>query len=148
MNYEQNPDREIQPALMNLSVLLNEGKFQEVIEGARSLLPKTKVSLNRASCHFMLGCAMNELDDSSLGLANILESLFMFPPNEAALCGNAQYELAQIQFNRSFLSSAHFFIELAISNFELLPTTGANIAFIEECKKLKQQIEAKQVAVR
>ena len=147
MENNLNLDQDIQQELFELSELLNSGDFHEALVNAQSLISRSKVSLNRASCHFILGCAMHELGDSLGGLANILEALFMFPSDEPALCGNAQFQIAKIQFDNTLLTSALFFVDLAIANFELLPQSEENFQIIERCNLLKIQIKERQTPV-
>ena len=147
MEIKFNPDQEIQQELFELSESLNSGAYKEALVNAQRLIPRTKVPLNRASCHFILGCAMNEIGDSFGGLANILEALFMFPSAEPALCGNAQFQIAKIQFNNSLLNSALFFVDLAIANFEILDKSADNLEVIQQCDLLKIQIKERLMQI-
>jgi hypothetical protein len=65
-----------------------------------------------------------------------LESLSTFPTSEPSLIGHVQDEIARIQVNLKFYTSALFFIEMAISNFDL----GGNAEMKASCEALREEI--------
>jgi hypothetical protein len=66
----------------------------------------------------------------------LLESHVTFPSSEPSLIGHVQDEIARIQTNLKFYTSALFFIEMAISNFEL----GGNAEMKASCEALREEI--------
>lgn len=132
-----NPDSQIQEELFILSDALSEGKFQEVLTKARFLLPSTKTRLNRASCHFMIGCALNELGQDNECVSHLLEAVALFPHREYALIGHTLLEIARTLLDLDLNCSALYYLELAISNFNALSRSDSVINILEECNKLK-----------
>ena len=92
--------------------------------------------VERGQTYFLFGCALNELGENSGALENLLEAVTVFPIFQPLLVAHAQDELARMQYSNGFMSSALFFIEMAIANFEL----GGNTAMKESCEKLREAI--------
>ncbi len=77
-----------------------------------------------------------ELGDYKDALPYLLESHTTFPTTEPLLIGHVQDEIARIQFNLKFYTSALFFTEMAIANFEL----GGNAEMKASCEALREEI--------
>ncbi len=115
---------------------LAAGDFEAALTGARLILNSTSSDVERGQAHFVIGCALNELGDSSSALKHLLEAVTLFPTSEPLLVAHAQDELARLQFKNGLQSSALFFIEMAISNFEL----GGNIEMKKSCEEIREAI--------
>ena len=122
--------------LSSLMQLMAEGKFEETIIEAQKLLGDNPAVLDSASFLYTIGCAKSELDNGIEAIPFFLEALSTFPTNEVLLIAHAQDELARIQFSLKFFNSALFFIDMAISNFEL----GGNAEMKASCEALREEI--------
>jgi len=116
--------------------LMAQGKFQETIIEAQKLLAGNLSELDAGTCLYSIGCAKKELGDEMGALPFLLESHATFPSNEPLLIGHVQDEIARIQTNLKFYASALFFVEMAISNFEL----GGNAEMKASCDALREEI--------
>ena len=123
-------------SLSLLMQLLDEGKYEETIIEAQKLLGDNPSLLDSGSYLFSIGCAKSELDDGIGAIPFFLEALSTFPKTESLLIAHVQDELARVQFNLKFLNSALFFIEMAISNFDL----GGNAEMKASCEALREEI--------
>jgi hypothetical protein len=123
-------------SINSLMKLIGFGRFEEAIFKAQQLLKEDLPVLERATCHYTIGCAKSELGEIEAALPFLLESLALFPPTETLLIGHTQDELARIQFDLNFYSSALFFIAMAITNFEL----GGNSEMRASCEALREEI--------
>ena len=106
----------------SLSVVMEKfvnGHFEEVIVEANDLLSKNASTLDGATCHYLIGCALNELGKQDAALASLLEALNTFPNTEIRLIAHAQDEISRILAGKGFRNSALFFCEMAIRNFDL-----------------------------
>ena len=122
--------------LSSLMQLMAEGKFEETIIEAQKLLGRNPSSLDSGSFLYSIGCAKSELDDGIGAIPFFLEALSTFPTTESLLIAHVQDELARVQFNLMNFNSALFFIEMAISNFEL----GGNAEMKASCEALREEI--------
>jgi tetratricopeptide (TPR) repeat protein len=116
--------------------LLAEGKFEKTIIEAQKLLGGNPSSLDSGSFLYAIGCAKSELDDGIGAIPFFLEALSTFPTTESLLIAHVQDELARVQFNLKNFNSALFFIEMAISNFEL----GGNAEMKASFEALRKEI--------
>ena len=116
--------------------LMAEGKFEETIIEAQKLLGGNPSPLDSGSFLFLIGCAKSELDDEIGAIPFFLEALSTFPTTEYLLIAHVQDELARVQFKLKNFNSALFFIEMAISNFDL----GGNTEMKTSCEALREEI--------
>jgi tetratricopeptide (TPR) repeat protein len=123
-------------SINSLMVLMSTGRFEEASLKAQQLLKLNPPVLEKAACHYTIGCAKGELGEKEAALPFLLEALELFPSTETLLIGHTQDELARIQFKLKFYTSALFFIEMAISNFEL----GGNAEMKASCDDLREEI--------
>jgi tetratricopeptide (TPR) repeat protein len=119
---------------------LSSGNYQQVLDEASQLLPKAKTRLHRAACHFLIGAALNELGNSDEALPHFLEATLTYPTDQPFLVGHAQLEVSRIQNEKGFNESAHFFIDMAISNFDQIEEIPGTAEMKVECKILKEKI--------
>ncbi len=139
---EATPDKssEIHSDIEKLTAELSSGKLQEVLDKASLLLPLAKTRLHRAACHFLIGAALNELGSSDKALSHFLEATLAYPTDQPFLVGHAQLEVSEIQNEKGLNESALFFIDMAISNFDLIEEIPGTAGVKDECKKLKEKI--------
>jgi hypothetical protein len=97
------------------------------------VLSSASNDIERGQTYFLIGCALNELGENTGALEILLEAVTVLPIFQPLLVAHAQDELARMQYSNGFMSSALFFIEMAIANFEL----GGNTAMKESCEKLR-----------
>ena len=116
--------------------MMSEGRFGDVIIEAQKLLEDDLAPLDLAACLYTIGCAKKELGGAEKALPFLLESLSTFPETESLLIGHVQDELARVQFDLKLYNSALFFIEMAISNFEL----GGNAEMKASCQAFREEI--------
>lgn len=119
-----------------LMKLMQAGRYKEALLEAQQLLEGDLPILEKASCFYALGCAINELGPKRDALPILLESLATFPSSETLLIAHVQDELARVQFDLNFYNSALFFLELAISNFDM----GENLEMKASCEALRDEI--------
>jgi tetratricopeptide (TPR) repeat protein len=119
-----------------LMQLMAEGKFEETIIEAQKLLGGNPSLLDSGSFLYSIGCAKSELDDVIGAIPFFLEALSTFPNTESLLIAHVQNELARVQLKLKNFNSALFFIEMAISNFEL----GGNAEMKASCDALREEI--------
>jgi tetratricopeptide (TPR) repeat protein len=119
-----------------LMQLLAEGKYEETILEAQKLLGGEPSLLDAGSFLYSIGCAKKELGDIAGALSFLLEAHATFPITEPLLIGHVQDEIARVQFNLKFYTSALFFNEMAISNFEL----GGNAEMKASCAAFREEI--------
>ncbi len=131
---------EIQSCIDEVSVKLSSGQFKEVLDEASQLLQKTDTKLQRGACHFLIGAALNELGKSDEALPHFLEAILTYPTDQPFLVGHAQLEVSEIQNERGLNESALFFIDMAISNFELMQEMAGTPEVKEECNNLREKI--------
>jgi|688.fasta_scaffold1408693_1 tetratricopeptide (TPR) repeat protein len=122
--------------LNSLMQLMAEGKFEETIIEAQRLLDESPSLLDTGSYLYSIGCAKSELDDVIGAIPFFLEALSTLPTTETLLIAHVQDELARAQFNLKNFNSALFFIQMAISNFEL----GGNAEMKASCEALREEI--------
>jgi tetratricopeptide (TPR) repeat protein len=122
--------------LSSLEQLMAEGKFEETIIEAQKLLGGNPSLLDSGSFLYSIGRAKSELDDGIGAIPFFLEALSTFPTTETLLIAHVQDELARVQFNLNNFNSALFFIEMAISNFDL----GGNAEMKASCEALREEI--------
>ena len=120
----------------SLIAMMSAGKFEVALSEAQNLLKQPLAPLDAATCLYTIGCAKKELGDTAGALPFLLEAHATFPTTESLLIGHVQDELARVQFNLKFLNSALFFIEMAISNFDL----GGNAEMKASCEALREEI--------
>jgi hypothetical protein len=123
-------------SVSSLIEMLAAEKYEDVITQAQRLLGLDLSPLDFASCLYTIGCAKKELGNVENALPFLLESHAVFPATEPLLIGHVQDEIARIQFKLKFCTSALFFIEMAISNFEL----GGNAEMKASCEALREEI--------
>jgi tetratricopeptide (TPR) repeat protein len=116
--------------------LLTEDKYEESLLEAEKFLSHNPSKIDSAVCLFTIGSAKHELGDEKSSLPFLLEALSTFPTTETLLIAHVQDELARVQFKLKNLNSALFFIEMAISNFEL----GGNAEMKASCEALREEI--------
>jgi tetratricopeptide (TPR) repeat protein len=132
--------RDIQGDIEGASAKLSSGQFQEVLDEASQLLPQANTRLHRASCHFLIGAALNELGNSDAALSHFLEATLTYPTDQPFLVGHAQLEVSEIQNEKGLNESALFFIDMAISNFSLKQEMTGTAEVKDECKNLREKI--------
>ena len=123
-------------SVSSLLALLGEKKFEVALSEAQKLLAQPLAPLDAATCLYIIGCTKKELGDDKDALPFLLESHTTFPPTEPLLIGHVQDEIARIQLSLKFYASALFFIEMAISNFEL----GGNAEMKASCQAIREEI--------
>ena len=116
--------------------MMSMGNFESAVTEAEKLLKGDLPPLAIASCLYTIGCAKNELGDMAGALPFLLEAHATFPTTEPLLIGHVQDEIARIQSNLKFYTSALFFTEMAIDNFEL----GGNAEMKASCEALREEI--------
>ena len=126
--------------LENVNAKLSSGQFQEVLDEASQLLPKAKTRLHRAACHFLIGAALNELGNSDKALPHFLEATLTYPTDQPFLVGHAQLEVSEIQNKKGLNESALFFIDMAISNFDLIDEISGTAEVKKDCNNLREKI--------
>ena len=128
---------------MDLDIImskLSSGNYQQVLDEASQLLPKAKTRLHRAACHFLICAALNELGDSDEALPHFLEATLTYPTDQPFLVGHAQLEVSEIQNEKGLNESALFFIDMAISNFDLIEEIPGTAEVKEDCNNLREKI--------
>jgi len=140
MDLNQTPKSINQLDLENTMSKLSSGHYQEVLDEASQLLPKARTTLHRAACHFLIGAALNEQGNSDEALPHFLEATLTYPTDQPFLVGHAQLEVSEIQNEKGLNDSALFFIDMAISNFDLIQEIAGTAEVKEECKNLREKI--------
>jgi tetratricopeptide (TPR) repeat protein len=130
----------IQLDLDTIMSKLSSGNYQQVLDEASQLLPKAKTRLHRAACHFLIGAALNELGNSDEALPRFLEATLTYPTDQPFLVGHAQLEVSEIQNKKGLNESALFFIDMAISNFDLIDEIPGTAEVKEDCNNLREKI--------
>jgi tetratricopeptide (TPR) repeat protein len=130
----------IQLDLDTIMSKLSSGNYQQVLDEASQLLPKAKTRLHRAACHFLIGAALNELGNSHEALPHFLEATLTYPTDQPFLVGHAQLEVSEIQNEKGLNESALFFIDMAISNFDLIDEIPGTAEVKEDCNNLREKI--------
>ena len=128
---------------MDLDIImskLSSGNYQQVLDEASQLLPKAKTRLHRAACHFLIGAALNELGNSDEALPHFLEATLTYPTDQPFLVGHAQLEVSEIQNEKGLNESALFFIDMAISNFDLIEEIPGTAQVKKDCNNLREKI--------
>ena len=131
---------EIQSDIENITANLSSGQFQKVLDEASRLLPRAKTRLHRAACHFLIGAALNELGNSDDALPHFLEATLTYPTDQPFLVGHAQLEVSEIQNEKGLNESALFFIDMAISNFDLIDEISGTAEVKKDCDNLRKKI--------
>ena len=140
MQFNQEPQSMIQMDLDIIMSKLSSGNYQQVLDEASQLLPKAKTRLHRAACHFLIGAALNELGNSDEALPHFLEATLTYPTDQPFLVGHAQLEVSEIQNEKGLNESALFFIDMAISNFDLIEEIPGTAEVKEDCNNLREKI--------
>lgn len=140
MDFTAEPKSVIQTEVEQISKKLSMGQFQEVLNEATQLLPRARTRLHRAACHFLIGAALNEQGNSDAALPHFLEATLTYPTDQPFLVGHAQLEVSQIQNERGLNESALFFIDMAISNFNLIEELPGTASVKHECEIVKEKI--------
>ena len=140
MNFDFESESFIQSDLEQINAKLSAAKYREVLDEASQLLPKADTRLHRAACHFLIGAALNELGSSDEALPHFLEATLTYPTDRPFLVGHAQLEVSEIQNEKGLNESALFFIDMAISNFDLIDEIPGTSEVKEECKNLREKI--------
>ena len=140
MQFNQEPQSMIQMDLDIIMSKLSSGNYQQVLDEASQLLPKAKTRLHRAACHFLIGAALNELGNSDEALPHFLEATLTYPTDQPFLVGHAQLELSEIQNEKGLNESALFFIDMAISNFDLIGEISGTAEVKKDCNNLREKI--------
>jgi tetratricopeptide (TPR) repeat protein len=140
MQFNQEPQSMIQLDLDTIMSKLSSGNYQQVLDEASQLLPKAKTRLHRAACHFLIGAALNELGNSDEALPRFLEATLTYPTDQPFLVGHAQLEVSEIQNEKGLNESALFFIDMAISNFDLIDEIPGTAEVKEDCNNLREKI--------
>ena len=140
MDFTAEPTSVIQTEVEQINKKLSMGQFQVVLDEASQLLPKAKTRLHRAACHFLIGAALNELGDSDKALPHFLEATLTYPTDQPFLVGHAQLEVSEIQNEKGLNESALFFIDMAISNFDLIEEIPGTAEVKEDCNNLREKI--------
>jgi tetratricopeptide (TPR) repeat protein len=140
MNFDFESESFIQSDLEQINAKLSAAKYREVLDEASQLLPKADTRLHRAACHFLIGAALNELGSSDEALPHFLEATLTYPTDQPFLVGHAQLEVSEIQNEKGLNESALFFIDMAISNFDLIDEIPGTSEVKEECKNLREKI--------
>ena len=131
---------DIQGGIEGASAKLSLGQFQEVLDEASQLLPKARTRLHRAACHFLIGAALNEQGNSDQALPHFLEATLTYPTDQPFLVGHAQLEVSEIQNEKGLNESALFFIDMAISNFDLIDEISGTAEVKKDCNNLREKI--------
>lgn len=126
--------------LEKVNAKLSSGQFQEVLNEASQLIMKAKTKLHRATCHFLIGAALKNLGNGNEALPHFLEANLAYPKDQPFLVGHAQLEVSEIQNEKGLNESALFFIDMAISNFDLIDEIPGTSEVKEECKNLRKKI--------
>ena len=140
MQFNQEPQSMIQMDLDIIMSKLSSGNYQQVLDEASQLLPKAKTRLHRAACHFLIGAALNELGNSDEALPHFLEATLAYPTDQPFLVGHAQLEVSEIQNEKGLNESALFFIDMAISNFDLIEEIPGTAEVKKDCNDLREKI--------
>ena len=140
MNATPEQSGEMESDIEKVTAQLSSGHFQEVLDEASHLLPKANTRLHRAACHFLIGAALNELGDSDEALPHFLEATLTYPTDQPFLVGHAQLEVSEIQNEKGLNESALFFIDMAISNFDLIEEIPGTAEVKEDCNNLREKI--------
>ena len=140
MNFDFESESFIQFDLEQINAKLSAAKYQEVLDEASQLLPKAKTRLHRAACHFLIGAALNELGSSDEALPHFLEATLTYPTDQPFLVAHAQLEVSEIQNEKGLNESALFFIDMAISNFDLIEEIPGTAEVKEDCNNLREKI--------
>ena len=140
MDFTAEPTSVIQTEVEQINKKLSMGQFQVVLDEASQLLPKAKTRLHRAACHFLIGAALNELGDSDKALPHFLEATLTYPTDQPFLVGHAQLEVSEIQNEKGLNESALFFIDMAISNFDLIDEISGTTEVKKDCNNLREKI--------
>ena len=140
MDFTAEPTSVIQTEVEQINKKLSMGQFQVVFDEASQLLPKAKTRLHRAACHFLIGAALNELGDSDKALPHFLEATLTYPTDQPFLVGHAQLEVSEIQNEKGLNESALFFIDMAISNFDLIEEISGTAEVKKDCDNLREKI--------
>ena len=140
MNFDFESESFIQSDLEQINAKLSAAKYQEVLDEASQLLPKAKTRLHRAACHFLIGAALNELGNSDEALPHFLEATLTYPTDQPFLVGHAQLEVSEIQNKKGLNESALFFIDMAISNFDLIDEISGTAEVKKDCNNLREKI--------
>ena len=140
MNFDSKPESINKSELEKINAKLSSGQFQEVLEEASQLLPKDKTRLHRAACHFLIGAALKNLGNGSEALPHFLEATLAYPTDQPFLVGHAQLEVSEIQNEKGLNESALFFIDMAISNFDLIEEIPGTAEVKEDCNNLREKI--------
>ena len=140
MDFSTEPTSVIQTEVEKINKKLSLGQFQEVLDEASQLLPRAKTRLHRAACHFLIGAALNELGNSDKALPHFLEATLTYPTDQPFLVGHAQLEVSEIQNEKGLNESALFFIDMAISNFDLIEEIPGTAEVKEDCNNLREKI--------
>ena len=140
MNFDFESESFIQSDLEQINAKLSAAKYQEVLDEASQLLPKAKTRLHRAACHFLIGAALNELGNSDEALPHFLEATLTYPTDQPFLVGHAQLEVSEIQNEKGLNESALFFIDMAISNFDLIEEIPGTAQVKKDCNNLREKI--------
>ena len=140
MNFDFESESFIQSDLEQINAKLSAAKYQEVLDEASQLLPKAKTRLHRAACHFLIGAALNELGNSGQALPHFLEATLTYPTDQPFLVGHAQLEVSEIQNEKGLNESALFFIDMAISNFDLIGEISGTAEVKKDCNNLREKI--------
>ena len=140
MNFDFESESFIQSDLEQINAKLSAAKYQEVLDEASQLLPKAKTRLHRAACHFLIGAALNELGSSDEALPHFLEATLTYPTDQQFLVAHAQLEVSEIQNKKGLNESALFFIDMAISNFNLIDEISGTAEVKKDCNNLREKI--------
>ena len=140
MSFDSKRESLSQSDLEKINAKLSSGKYQEVFDEASQLLPRARTRLHRAACHFLIGAALNEQGNSDAALPHFLEATLTYPTDQPFLVGHAQLEVSEIQNERGLNESALFFIDMAISNFDLIEEIPGTARVKEECNNLREKI--------
>ena len=140
MNFDFESESFIQSDLEQINAKLSAAKYQEVLDEASQLLPKAKTRLHRAACHFLIGAALNELGSSDEALPHFLEATRTYPTDQPFLVAHAQLEVSEIQNKKGLNESALFFIDMAISNFNLIDEISGTAEVKKDCNNLREKI--------
>jgi tetratricopeptide (TPR) repeat protein len=129
-----------QSKLDTTSAKMSVGLYQEVLDEASHLLPKAKSRLHMAACHFLIGAALKEQGNSDKALPHFLEATLTYPTDQPFLVGHAQLEVSEIQNEKGLNESALFFIDMAISNFDLIDEISGTAEVKKDCNNLREKI--------
>lgn len=140
MHFDSKPESINKSELEKINAKLSSGQFQEVLEEASQLLPKDKTRLHRAACHFLIGAALKNLGNGSEALPHFLEATLAYPTDQPFLVGHAQLEVSEIQNEKGLNESALFFIDMAISNFDLIDEISGTAEVKKDCNNLREKI--------